>query len=650
MSGLRNQILILEDDSTLLNALQAAFSREGFIVHATSRPSEAKEILHKNPIGTLFIDCLLPDVSGVEFVEGLRPDFSEDQLDVILMSGIFTDQAFVKEALRATSAVQFLKKPFDIKDAVTLVEKPVLENQTSSKIILHPRKALYQLFSKGAGKGALREKKKTLEALDEIHGFDLPFIYSLIVESKSSGHLNIASAQGELYGITVSHGVIVGVDIPDKETYLGKLLIDSGFVLPEDLNQVMSSPSQGRKIGERLVQSSLISPHALDIILAQQMNIRLSRTIIDQRVNVNFVEDDVELTSPNIDTDVFLTFLHDWIASKISSAWLKTHFLQWSSCQIRKTPLYNDSHPALRMPLVEKLPQIVEYVTNGKTLNQILDSNHFQEEPLYKALHFLLTNGLISFDEGGSAEASADRFKWLKKIYGQLHGKNKVETFELMSQMAGSGDPEFIVKEFVKILGPQPPADQKEMVQVYSQIVNLAQQAYDFNKSGSRDKLKDEIAKGEMELKLKAASQFEEAKNLLQKSLFRQALELLKKAKGVDPNLDKIRLYLVWAKVGLVDPNSQQRDQAIREAEMDLVQVPPEEKFDAIYHYVVGLVCKAKQDYQNARKHFEKAMAIDSNMIVARRELSVLASKAAQKRDVLSADLKDLVGSFFRKK
>ena len=81
------------------------------------------------------------------------------------------------------------------------------------------------------------EKKKLIESLEEVHGFDLPFVYSLLVESKSSGHLNVVGREnGDVSGISLSNGVIVQVDISDQSTYLGRLLIDSGFVSNEDLD------------------------------------------------------------------------------------------------------------------------------------------------------------------------------------------------------------------------------------------------------------------------------------------------------------------------------------------------------------------------------------------------------------------------------
>jgi tetratricopeptide (TPR) repeat protein len=241
--------------------------------------------------------------------------------------------------------------------------------------------------------------------------------------------------------------------------------------------------------------------------------------------------------------------------------------------------------------------------------------------------------------------------KILKKLHLQFHGKNKLEIFDIMVQMAGGAgsDSDFVIREFTKLIGAPPPSEQRELASVYQQIVTLGQQAYEFAKTGNRDKMRDELAKGEFEIKLKAGQNFEEAKNLLQKSMFKPAAELLKKAYAVDPRIEKIKIYMIWAKLGQLE-STPKRDQALQAIEMDVLQIPPEDKFDAVYSFVLGLLAKSKGDFVTAKKNFEKAMAMDNTMIVARREMTFLASQSGQKKDVFNRDLKDVVGSFFRRK
>jgi DNA-binding response OmpR family regulator len=638
------KVVILEDDSTLASALKAALDRIGYETYMTDRPQEALAYIEKNNVSTLFVDCLLPSGSGVDFVESLRKKYPPTVLDVVMMSGIFTDSSVIKETLRATKATSFLKKPFELEEALGCVR---VKNRQESSEELSPRRALYLLFNKT--KVSVREKRKAIEALEEIHGFDLPYLYSLLVETLAMGHLNIIGENGDVFGISFSNGKIVAVDIADEETQLGKLLIEAGFIHPEDLKLALNSNSS-KKLGEKLINGNLLSPHAFNIALANQMTIRLSRTIVDQPVKVNFVATDVEMSNPHIDSEALSVFLHDWVASKIDFDWLKAHYTHWGDHSILKTPAFTPGHPLLKMPLIAHFSGLVEYFTSGPTLDQLMDKKKFPEETAYKALHLFLCKGLLVFGDKREQVDGSERQRALRKLSSQFLGRNQLEIWDILVGMAGGSDsePQLVITEFKRILGPEPENGNPEITRIYQQLKGMAEEALRFARSGSRDKMKEEMAKLEFETKIKAAGLYDEAKNALLKGQFNQALQGFSKASQMDPTLEKLKLYKIWAQLGYGEPNSI-KISALKDLEMDFLQVPPEEKFDALYSFVMGLMNKAKGDLAAAKKAFEKAYNLDNSFIQARREIAALSQKN-QKKDVMNRDLKDLVAGFFKKK
>ncbi len=639
------KVAILEDDSTVAAALKAGLSRAGFEVFVSERSQEIAEYLEKNHVSTVFVDCLLPGGSGVDFVESLRRKYPEGTLDVVMMSGIFTDAAVIKDTIRTTKAVAFLKKPFEVEEALRCVQ---VKEVTASRDEHSPRKALYLLFNKP--KVSVREKRKAIEALEEIHGFDLPYLYSLLVETLAMGHLNIVGEAGEVLGISFSDGKIVSVDIADEETQLGKLLIEAGFIHPEDLKSALSIQNS-KKLGEKLIQGSLLSPHAFNIALANQMSIRLSRTIIDRPVKVNFVATDIELTQPFVDSEALTVFLHDWIASKIDFEWLKAHYTQWGNYNLTKSPSFTPDHPVLKMPLIARFEGLVDHFVSGKSLNRLLDTKKYPEETAYKALHLLLSKGVLIFAEKTTKLDPAERLKVLKKLHGQFEGKNKLDIWDILVGIAGGTDsePQFVISEFRKLLGAEPSAGEAEILKIYKQLKAISDDALEFARSGNREKMKEEIAKQEFEHKIRAASIYDEAKGALQKSQYSQAIGHLARAAQMDPTLEKMKLHMIWARLGKAEGTSGLTPQFLGEIENDLLAVPPEEKFDALYSFVLGLLHKAKGDVVNAKKSFEKAYNLDGNMIQARREIAALMQKN-QKKDVMNRDLKDLVAGFFKKR
>lgn len=636
-------VLILEDDQTLSPAMVSFFKKKGIEAVATSNPSEARTLLRSHRIQVVFVDCLLPSENGVDFAQSLRSEFSATVLDIVLMSGVFIEPSFIKDSIRQTQALAFLKKPFELESLNPYLTKLNVQTEAAS-----PRKSLYQAF--GNANLSSRDKKRILEALDDMHGFDLPFIYNFLVHSQVSGHLNVVDMEQRVFGISFAQGLIVGVDLVDSDTVLGKLLIESGYILPEDLEIVLNIKSS-KRIGEKLIHQHLLSPHGFESVLANQMSLRLSRTILSQVVKVNFVAGNIEKMNPHVDAERLGRFIHDWVASKITPDWLKAHFTPWGNSMVMKGPEFRLQHPAFSRPLVSTLERLVDVLLTGATVNEILEKQIYPEETLLKALHYLMCEGILILRERPRVRNIEDQKKHLKNIHEQVVGKNTVEAYELMVRMTTSSDqnPDLVLQEFISLLGSPPTSAQRELVSIFNDIRKVAKAAHEAVKSGSHAKIKDELLRDNMEKKLQASQLFDQARACLEKSQFGQALQLLEKVEKLDSNYDKIRLHLVWARLGTLD-NAPNKTAGFKAVENDLLMVDPEHKFDALYSFVMGLYSKTKGDYPGAKRNFEKAVAMDSSLIAARRELAVIATLNKPKADVFNQDLKTLVGNLFTKK
>lgn len=643
MSAPNPVILIVEDDQSLGMALQSFLKKKGLEALVVNSAESARRSLSEHRIQVMVVDCLLPGESGVDFVESIRSAYPAGVLDVILMSGIFVEPQFTKDSLRSTQALAFLKKPFALDELSPFLAKVAASAEASS-----PRRALYQAF--GNTGLSERDKRKILESLEDMYGFDLPFIYSFLLHAQISGHLNIVDENGKVFGINVSNGMIVGVDLEDSESLLGKLLIESGYILPDDLETALSEKS-AKRIGERLIESHLVSPHGFESVLANQMSIRMSRTVVDRAVRVNFVANEIPVTSPAVDRERLERFLHDWVASRLTSAWLKAHFTPYGNFVVQKGPEFRLQHPAFRTALVAKLERLVDVLLTGATINEILDKKIYAEEDLLKALHFMMCSGILVLRERPRIRSVEDQKKHLRNIHTQMAGKNSVEAYNLMVRMTTASEryPDQVLQQFLEMLGPSPSSAQRDDLVLFEEVVRVARSAHNAVKSGSHLKIKDELMRDEVEKKLKASQFFDQARVLLEKSQYSQALANLEKVEKLDPKYEKLRLHLLWARLGSLDaaPN---KAQGFKLVDNDMMLVDPEDKFDALYSFISGLYAKAKSDYPAAKRAFEKAVNMDSNFIAARRELAVIASLHRPKQDVFNQDLKTLVGSLFKKK
>lgn len=631
--------------------MSEAFERAKISATHVTKPAEAIAALGVDTFEYIFVDCMLPGANGAEFVESiLRPQFPKLRSKIYLMSGIFTDKAYVGEAIKKTRATAFLQKPFDLAEIVNTVRSELqalndAKVQALPSVNISARKKLYGMFSDS--KVTPRKKRKIIEEIEEVSGFDLPFIYSLLVETNSSGTLFIYHDGANVSSVTFCNGHITGVDTEDKTTYLGEMLIQSGYATPQDVQTALREKST-RRIGQQLIMQNQLSPHAFDLILAEQMNIRLSRTIVDEKVRINFASSDTEMIYPNIESETLLSFLHDWIASKVHLKWLKSLYNLWMENIIEVGPAFDEKSAAMQMNLVKSLEGLAERLRHSNiSLKMLLAEKKYNEEALYKAIHFLLTKGYVVFAQKIAQRTPEENRQYLQNILSTLSGKNLMEVYQYLEMNTLALDSvESVAQEYLISLGERP--TDIESAKLWDSITELVNKAAAFGQnSSSKEALQQERSRKELEAKLKANNLLDDAKNLLSTAKYTQAVEVIKQILELNAMASQIRIFNAWAKVALLDPAK--KSLQLKEIELELAQIPAEEKYDSLYPFVLGLVFKAKGDMNSAKKSFEKSIALDSSFILARRELAMLES-LNKKQDILKMDLKDVVSGFFKKK
>ncbi|MBK7578782.1 MAG: sigma-54-dependent Fis family transcriptional regulator [Myxococcales bacterium] len=114
----RGQVLVVDDEPSILNTLKKALSLEGYTVDVAGGVGLALERLAKKTYDVLLLDVSLPDGNGIELLERLRK--SGVDTPVIMMSG----HATIDTAVRATrlGALDFLEKPVSTDRLLVVLE------------------------------------------------------------------------------------------------------------------------------------------------------------------------------------------------------------------------------------------------------------------------------------------------------------------------------------------------------------------------------------------------------------------------------------------------------------------------------------------------------------------------------------------------
>jgi two-component system, cell cycle sensor histidine kinase and response regulator CckA len=117
LSGVRERILLVEDDAAMRNVLRKVLEKAGYQIQVAASGDEALEVWkeHASKFDLLLTDIVMPgDVDGKELAQRLQSELPE--LKMIFMSG---GEPYNGE--KGQSHGYFLQKPFSVKKLTEIV-------------------------------------------------------------------------------------------------------------------------------------------------------------------------------------------------------------------------------------------------------------------------------------------------------------------------------------------------------------------------------------------------------------------------------------------------------------------------------------------------------------------------------------------------
>lgn len=634
------KILLVEDDPSVGKALSEGLSRCGFSPRWAKNPEEAVSLFKISEFHAVILDCMLPKKNGVELAKELRK-LSGDQFKIIFTSGIFKDKNFTQNAIHQVGATAFLSKPFDFEVLQEVLEGCLGEDLEEEK------EPLFELMSRE--KTSLKEVREALEHSEALHGFDLPWVYSLLHQVGFSGQLHIVPADRELASLVWSKGHIVDVQMKDKESYFGVLLVEMGFTSPEEVEESLASQG-GKPIGQLLIDANALSPHAIGIVRTEQLAIRLSKTIQETSVEVRIVEETPAEKGPSITPTQFSIALHDWVSSKISPEWLSSFYLQWMDSPIRITGNLERITRIKDFPLLAAHSDILALIDGRLTLQSLLSSSPEIETSLLKAVHYGVLERAFYF--GAKKKTHKDFRSLIQRLNRMTDGMENKNFYEILglSPKAKAREISRSYLEIAKVFHPDKmdPQAPKELVQLTQRYFSRVTEAYDTLKDEKkRETYQKELESGHAHEALLAESQFEQAKELLSKGQYQKAYDLLKplntsKSKYI---IGQVRIHICWARLKMSQTRNMTSQQLMDIQDL-IAQVPPEDRHCSAFFYVKGLFAKATGDSKKAYTLFRNASAIDPSMSDAKRDMLILAK---ENQKLASGDWAAKVSNFFKK-
>ena len=124
----RHKVWVIEDDASIRWILNKALAKLDVNVALFESAEAALEKLHSDSPTAVVTDIRMPGKSGLVFLEEFKQQHAD--IPVIVMTA-FSDLQTTVEAFKK-GAFDYLTKPFDIDEALSVVEKALLHNQRQS--------------------------------------------------------------------------------------------------------------------------------------------------------------------------------------------------------------------------------------------------------------------------------------------------------------------------------------------------------------------------------------------------------------------------------------------------------------------------------------------------------------------------------------
>ena len=115
------KVLIIDDSATIVAMLARMLRQNGYEVLEAEDAEKGLEIAYRNKPAIIFLDIVLPGMSGFTALRHFRHDHRTKDVPIIMISG--NEQATEQFYVQRIGADDFMKKPFSRAELFTRLEK-----------------------------------------------------------------------------------------------------------------------------------------------------------------------------------------------------------------------------------------------------------------------------------------------------------------------------------------------------------------------------------------------------------------------------------------------------------------------------------------------------------------------------------------------
>jgi DNA-binding response OmpR family regulator len=149
---MNHKIVIIDDETTLLEFLQTQLTQRGFEVHTATDGQKGFELIEKVRPALVLLDLLLPKIHGFDLCRRIKADPALADVAVVMMTSIYKSVKYQYEGMRY-GAKDFLHKPFELEALLEKIgryvqaERPRVEARKLSPAVQAGLEALRRQFA-----------------------------------------------------------------------------------------------------------------------------------------------------------------------------------------------------------------------------------------------------------------------------------------------------------------------------------------------------------------------------------------------------------------------------------------------------------------------------------------------------------------------
>ena len=126
---MNHNILVVDDDAAIRDALHEFIMISGFIAYKASSSEEALGILRDNPVEVVITDIILPGIDGLELTKRIKDTY--EGTDVIVMTGYSGDYSYEEAITKGASDLVF--KPVRFEELLLRLKRVLNERQLANE-------------------------------------------------------------------------------------------------------------------------------------------------------------------------------------------------------------------------------------------------------------------------------------------------------------------------------------------------------------------------------------------------------------------------------------------------------------------------------------------------------------------------------------